>query len=110
MKILILLLTGVFAFGQTNAEMKEEADKRFTKVDKQLNVVYQQLMSEVKTEVKYHRKIISTQKIWLQFRNLHCECESQKHEGGSMESLIYIECLTQLTLQRIKELKSLKSY
>ena len=101
---------GVFAFGQTNAEMKEQANKRFAKADKELNVVYKQLMAEVKSNKKHQQKIISAQRLWLKFRDLHCECESQNHEGGSLESLIYTECLTGLTLQRTKDLKALKKY
>jgi uncharacterized protein YecT (DUF1311 family) len=110
MKVLFFLFMGVFAFGQTNAEMKEQANKRFANADKELNVVYKQLMTEVKSNRKHQQKIISAQRIWLQFRDLHCECESQKHEGGSLESLIYTECLTELTLLRIKDLKALKTY
>lgn len=99
----IFTLTYNISFSQTNAEMKEQSSKRLTKFDKELNIVYQKIMknnSGIKKE-----NIRKAQIAWLKFRDLHCLCESKEHEGGSMESLIYIECLAIMTEERVKQLK-----
>lgn len=100
-----LLFTLIYniGFSQTNAEMKEQSSNRLNKFDKELNIVYQKIMknnSGIKKE-----NIRKAQIAWLKFRDLHCLCESKEHEGGSLESLIYIECLAIMTEERVKQLK-----
>lgn len=100
---LILIFISSIVFSQTNSEMKEQSSNRLTKFDKELNIVYQKIMknnSGIKKE-----NIRKAQITWLKFRDLHCLCESKEHEGGSLESLIYIECLAIMTEERVKQLK-----
>lgn len=101
--IIITIFISSLSFSQTNAEMKEQSSNRLTKFDKELNIVYQKIMknsSGIKKE-----NIRKAQIAWLKYRDLHCECESKEHEGGSLESLIYIECLATMTKERVKQLK-----
>jgi len=100
---LILILISSVAFSQTNSEMKEQSSKRLEKFDKELNIVYQKIMKSSSSKRKENIK--KAQIAWLKFRDLNCECESKEHEGGSLESLIYIECLAVMTEERVKELK-----
>lgn len=99
----LFFLFTTLIFSQSNAEMKEESSKRYTKFDKELNVVYQKIMKSTKGIQKDNIK--KAQIAWLKFRDLHCDCESKQFEGGSMESLIHIECLANLTSERVKQLK-----
>ena len=100
-----LLFTLIYniGFSQTNAEMKEQSSNRLKKFDKELNIVYQKIMKSSSSKRKENIK--KAQIAWLKFRDLNCECESKEHEGGSLESLIYIECLAVMTEERVKELK-----
>ncbi|WP_445713582.1 lysozyme inhibitor LprI family protein [Flavobacterium sp.] len=100
---LFLILISSVAFSQTNAEMKEQSSNRLAKFDKELNIVYQKIMKNTSGIKK--ENIRKAQIAWLKYRDLHCECESKEHEGGSLESLIYIECLATMTKERVKELK-----
>jgi len=99
----LLILFASLAFSQNNAVMKEESSNRYIKFDKQLNIVYQKIMKN-RTGIQ-KENIKKAQIAWLKFRDLHCDCESSEHEGGSMESLIHTECLAILTEERIKQLK-----
>lgn len=100
---LFLILISSVAFSQTNYEMKEQSSLRLKKYDKELNIVYQKIMKS--SSGKRKENIKKAQIAWLKFRDLNCECESKEHEGGSLESLIYIECLAVMTEERVKELK-----
>ena len=51
------------------------------------------------------QKLITTQKLWIKFRDSHCEFESSQYEGGSIKPLIYSTCLEELTKKRTAELK-----
>lgn len=101
----VLLFTFFFTvtYSQTNAEMLEKSSKRFEKIDKELNVVYQKIMKSTAGTQKENIK--KAQIAWLKFRDLHCDCESKQHEGGTMESLVHTECLAKLTEERVKQLK-----
>ena len=105
--LIILLLTFVFFtnsnFAQSQLEMNQTALKSYEKSNKELNKVYSILIKSLdKTE---KQKLITTQKLWITFRDSHCEFESLPNEGGSIKPLIYSTCLKELTKKRTAELK-----
>ena len=89
-------------FAQTQFEMNQTAQNSYEKSDKELNKVYSILIKSLdKTE---KQKLITTQKLWIKFRDSHCEFESSQYEGGSIKPLIYSTCLEELTKKRTAEL------
>ena len=83
--------------------MNLTAQKNYQKADKELNKVYSILIKSLdKTELQL---LIKTQQYWIKFRDSHCEFESSKYKGGSIQPLIYSSCLEELTKKRIAELK-----
>ncbi len=84
--------------------MNATANANYKKADAQLNKVYKQLMAILnKTEKPL---LIQAEKNWVKFRDSHCKFEESQYEGGSIQPLIYFNCLEVLTRKRIAELKA----
>jgi uncharacterized protein YecT (DUF1311 family) len=115
MLITIICNTGINSFAQnekkrdpcedaqTQSEMNDCSKKEFDKADQELNRVYKQLMARLEGEHK--NKLKTAELAWIKYRDLNCECESFINEGGSIYPLVYNSCLTNMTNNRIKELK-----
>jgi uncharacterized protein YecT (DUF1311 family) len=90
--------------GETTFEMKQCAAKKYKQADDELNKVYRQLMSKLDNEG--HKTSLKTaQQAWLKYRDNNCDFVSFLYQGGSIYSVIVVECRTTLTNTRTKELK-----
>ena len=106
-KIIITVLTIIFfssfSYSQTG---EDELYSEYKKADKELNVVYNKLKN--KLELADKTALINAQKAWIKFRDLNCKFTSKEDsEGGVIANKMKIDCLTQSTIERIKELKEL---
>ena len=90
---------------QTQMEMNQTAHNDFEKADAELNKVYKQVMKILNGKEK--ELLIKAQKDWLTFRDSHCKFEIEQYDGGSIQPLIYSNCLTELTIERITDLKTI---
>lgn len=52
-------------------------------------------------------KALEAQHAWLKYRDAHCTGIAFYARGGSMESMLYGHCYTDLTRERTKQLKEL---
>ncbi|WNM18047.1 lysozyme inhibitor LprI family protein [Flavobacterium capsici] len=102
--LLLLLLIGGVVVGQTQKEMNDSAFVAYEKADAELNKVYQELVAQLDAEET--KLLITAQRYWIGYRDAHCEFEKKPSEGGSIQPLVYATCLTEVTEQRIKELKA----
>ena len=102
---LILIVSSYNILAQTQSEMNQTSYEEYEKVDKELNVVYKQVMK--KLDKTQQQLLIKAQKDWLKFRVSHCDFEASDYEGGSMQPLIRNTCFTECTTERIEYLKSL---
>jgi len=78
----------------------------YQKSDSLLVIVYKKLLQEQASDTE-RDKIISIQKDWRQFRDKHCAIVWDSYKGGSLQSTVYLKCLTELTDNRRRELESL---
>ena len=102
---LLFLLFSVMCFSQS-ATGEDKLYNLYKKADKELNSVYNKLKSELGETDK--KALIEAQKAWIKFRDLNCKFKSQEDsEGGIIANKMKVDCLTQSTIERIKELKSL---
>ena len=83
--------------GDTQMEMNDCAGQDFDKADKQLNQAYKRLE---KTP-----ELIAAEKAWIVFRDAECKYQAQAVEGGSMQPMVYANCMQSLTEDRIKQLQ-----
>lgn len=108
-KVRFLVLFMFFALShkasaQSQMQMNEEAYADYEKADKQLNVVYNQFLKLATEEEK--NRLIKSQKDWIKARENHCDLEAAEAGGGSMQPLIYANCMEEETKKRINYLKA----
>lgn len=85
------------------AELKQCWQEEYQKADKELNILYAQLMTKLDAEGK--EKLKKAQRIWIQFRDADAEFSADRNRGGTFAGVAQIGTLGDLTRQRIKELK-----
>jgi uncharacterized protein YecT (DUF1311 family) len=90
---------------QTQMKMNQTAHNDFKKAGTELNKVYKQVMKILNEKEK--KLMIKAQKDWLTFRDSHCKFEIEQYAGGSIQPLIHSNCLTELTNDRIEDLKAI---
>src|SRR5438128_7857579 len=93
------------ANAQSQAEMNRQAAKDFEKVDAELNNTYEALLNKL-PDAESKQKLKESQRAWLAFRDAETELAADQARGGSMAPTIRYETMTELTQQRIKQLKS----
>ncbi|WP_442953129.1 lysozyme inhibitor LprI family protein [Pectobacterium sp. A5351] len=60
--------------------------------------------------IEEHKALLkSAQRKWIAYRNADCEFQSFQTTGGSIHGMLYSQCLTQKTADRVKEFKSILS-
>jgi len=81
---------------------------KYQKSDSLLTVIYNRLLAAEETD-STRKYIIQLQKEWRAFRDKHCVIvwDRYKEGAGHFKRIIYLECLTELTNHRSKELESL---
>ena len=105
---LLTLTSYTFALNCQNAEtsyeMKMCEQKALELADKELNLVYKQLMAQLDDTGK--NKLRDAQRKWIQFRDAHAVFEADSMRGGTGEGLLYTATLKTLTQDRVKALKA----
>src|ERR1700752_4324591 len=84
---IIFISSSVFCFSQTQTEMNETAYKNYEAVDKELNVTYQKILKEYKTDTAFIRNLKIAQKIWIQFRDAEVKAMYPDREPGYYGSI-----------------------
>lgn len=69
-----------------------------------LDQIYKNVIKNLTGKKKEH--IIKSQKDWLKYKNSHCRFETELFDGGSIQPLIYANCLSQKTQERADELEA----
>lgn len=93
---------------QSQFEMNMTANQNYIKADKSLNKVYKKLMLLLNTDEK--KLLVKAQKEWLKYRDSDCDFEKEGYDGGSMQPMVYYDCLKSKTLARTKDLKRLLEF
>ncbi len=104
----MLLLTGMNMMGQTQLELNDAETKKYAAADKELNRVYQKILTEYKTDTTFIKNLKITQRIWMQFRDAEIKMKyPDRPDGyyGSIAPMCWSIYLTQLTTTRTKTLQ-----
>lgn len=115
---ILFLSTLIFSYSQAAAQNQEDpceaeenqmnlnlcAFQRYQKADADLNATWKTLLADMDEDAKTEIRIV--QKLWLKFRDAHCQYEASFYEGGSIQPLILNSCLRELTEQRTKQLQA----
>lgn len=89
----------------TTSDMRICANLAYQRSDSILVSIYYRLLTESTSKEKVI--LINLQKQWRAFRDRHCGVVWDKYEGGSMQSIVYLICLREMTENRVEELKLL---
>jgi uncharacterized protein YecT (DUF1311 family) len=84
-------------------EMNACAAKQYQREDVRLNKYYKDLVGKLGPSEKERLK--AAQRAWIKFRDLQCEFEESRYEGGSIQPLVRSICLAQVTKQRNEDLR-----
>ena len=106
MKNLIILaffmcFINAVSFGQTQMEMNQQASTNYKKADAKMAITYKKVQIETLSNVD-KRLLLDAQRKWIIYKEAHCKSASASYEGGSIRPLIYFNCLTEITNERIK--------
>jgi len=113
MKTILLLfaccLLSVSSFGQSQAQMNQQADVAYRKADLELNRTYQQILKEYRTQTAFLQSLKAAQKLWIQFRDAEMKARypaaNSLLEYGSFFPVCYSNGLEELTKARTKQLR-----
>jgi len=100
-----LLIPVAEIHAQTQAAMNAQARAEFVKADAELNKIYDAILAKL-TDAEGKEKLKQSQRAWLAFRDAEAAFAADQARGGSMAPTIRYATMTELTQQRIKQLKS----
>ena len=94
----------------TTASMRYCAHRAFEKSHRQLEQEIKDIQTFLIKQQKAEQKwlFITSQNHWMQFRNQHCSIYWRQYQGGSLQPLIFTDCLTRLTDKRLQEIAEVK--
>lgn len=87
----------------STVEIKQCEDANFNQADRELNNVYGKLLNRLDAEGQ--RKLKTSQRAWLKFRDSNAEFIADSNRGGSIEPIIVVDTKTQMTQARTRELQ-----
>lgn len=105
---ILICLTAMVAFSQTQMEMNKQAIKSLEKTNKELDEIYQQILIEYKTDTVFIKNLKASQKIWVTFREaeLNVKYPDMEHRFyGSILPVCTAHYMEKLTRDRINTLK-----
>lgn len=94
--------------GQSQLEMNDCAVSRYQQADGQLNAVWPQAKGYM-DGLGAGELLLDAQRKWLAFRDATCSAEIAPFAGGSIQPLVWYECLIRVTQTRTNELYALIS-
>ena len=98
------LQSGPCDAARTQLELSQCFGEEFRKADAQLKSLYSTLVKQRQGVAV--EKLKAAQKVWTQYRDLHCEATRDEYEGGSISPMVFAQCMTTTTQHRIEELKA----
>jgi len=106
---LLFTLLVTCSYGQTQAEMSNEAYAIYQKADKELNAVYKNMLLKYKSDTEFLKNLKNSQRIWISFRDAELKMKYPEREPGFYGSIhpmcraIYLEKLTQERTVTLRE-------
>ena len=100
---LFLCFINVVSLGQTQMEMNQQASTSNKKADAKMALIYKKVQKETLSDID-KKLLLDAQRTWIKYKEAYCKSASASYAGGSIQPLIYFNCLTEITKERIKQL------
>jgi uncharacterized protein YecT (DUF1311 family) len=101
--VIPLFIAAMQVQAQTQAAMNAQAE--FEKADAEHNKTYEALLTKL-PDAASKQKLKESQRAWLAFRDAEAAFAADEARGGSMAPTLRYATMTELTQQRIKQLKT----
>ena len=91
-------------------ELNACAAREYGASDVLLNKTYRKVTANpsLHPQSKRDAELLTTaQRAWLTFRDAHCALVGNAYDGGSVQPLVVNTCLSEITLQRVKQLETI---
>jgi uncharacterized protein YecT (DUF1311 family) len=105
---ILLTLSVTLSFGQTQADRNQTAFANYQKVDKELNVVYKNILLKYKEDSEFIKNLKASQRIWISFREAELKMKYPEREAGyygSLHAICRADYLNRLNRERIIKLR-----
>lgn len=89
----------------SQTQMTVCADQACKKSDAELNSVYKQITTRLKSNQDDAKLLVVAQRRWLAFRDAECAFSSSGTVGGSIQPMLVTQCRDELTGKRAEQLK-----
>ena len=106
--ILLLCLCCSFSYAQSQWDMTMESDRAFKKADKELNVVYQKILTKYAKNTEFIKALRESERLWVKFRLAEINMRfpgADKKGYGSVLPMCVNGVAEDITKKRIAELK-----
>jgi uncharacterized protein YecT (DUF1311 family) len=102
---------------KTQLDMNQCSGEQYAKADARLNALYTKLSRLLEKDTAADQpkrenggktaiqKLKTAERVWIQYRDLHCGAARDQFEGGSISPMVWANCMTKITDHRIDELK-----
>jgi uncharacterized protein YecT (DUF1311 family) len=89
---------------QRSTQLLACAERKFKEATAELKRARAALYEDL--EPRSRLKLRAAERLWLGYRRSNCETEASIYEGGTIQPLIQLRCMTRVTLERADELKA----
>lgn len=93
----------------TQVEMNHCAYLDYQAADAALNAAYGAAVAQADA-ADYGEALRAAQRLWIPYRDAACHAEAAQYEGGSIQPLIALSCLSRLTQDRTRDLRLFEAY
>ena len=94
---------------QTQQQLNACASYRYNQADAALNDAWGPA-SDFARQINKFDALLAAQRAWLTYRDAACEVQASPYDGGSIQPMIRLDCLTEVTQDRTKLLLQFKGY
>lgn len=93
-------------------DVSECAKQEQMVVEEKLNRVYQKALKhlnelDAEQDSKSKQKLIQAQRTWVKFRDADCDAMYTQYEGGTIRSIVYIDCMQKHAERRVEDLEAI---
>jgi uncharacterized protein YecT (DUF1311 family) len=106
--ILLLCLLSTYSYAQSQWDMTMESDRDFKKADKELNVVYQKILTKYAKNTEFIKALRESERLWVKFRSAEIIMRFPRMDTkyyGSVYPMCANVIAEEITKKRIAELK-----
>lgn len=94
---------------QTQNELTACAAREYEQADAALNAAWQPARDFAEA-IGQHEDLLAAQRAWLAYRDAACLVHASPYEGGTIQPMVRLTCLSELTAARTRMLLDFHAY